>query len=252
MNHLNRSLDETIVDLRPARGTSSVILVCEHASPHIPARFNSLGLARQALQSHVVWDPGALAVAQMMAERLDATLIAARTSRLVYDCNRPPDAADAMPARSEVVEVPGNAGLTPAQKAERIRSYYEPFRLALSQILAGLDAPILVTVHSFTPIYHGALRDVEIGVLHDSDARLADALLATADTGHTVRRNKPYGPADGVTHTLKEHALPGGFLNVMLEIRNDLIAHEGAQAAMADTLSSWIRRALATLQVAAW
>ena len=252
MNHLNQPLDETIVDVRLAHAASSVILVCEHASPHIPARFNDLGLAKQALHSHVVWDPGAFALAEELAERLDATLIAARTSRLVYDCNRPPDAADAMPARSEVVDVPGNADLTAAQKAERINTYYEPFRLAVSQILAGLDAPILVTVHSFTPIYHGALREVEIGVLHDSDARLADALLATADTSHTVRRNKPYGPADGVTHTLKEHALPSGFLNVMLEVRNDLITDEVAQAAMADKLSAWIKRALATQQVAAW
>ncbi|MEL7131622.1 MAG: N-formylglutamate amidohydrolase [Pseudomonadota bacterium] len=250
MNQLNQSLDATIVDLRDAHAASSVVLVCEHASPYIPARFNNLGLAADASRSHVVWDPGALALAQGMAQHLRATLISARTSRLVYDCNRPPDAPDAMPARSEVVEVPGNAGLTAAQKADRIATYYHPFRAAIAQVLKRFDAPILITVHSFTPVYDGAAREVEIGVLHDRDTRLADALLSTADTAHVVRRNAPYGPDDGVTHTLKEHALPGGHLNVMLEVRNDLIADAHAQSEMAATLSSWVSRALSRLSVA--
>ncbi|MEL6885350.1 MAG: N-formylglutamate amidohydrolase [Pseudomonadota bacterium] len=250
MNHLEHQLDESVVDVRNATATSSVIIVCEHASPHIPAAFDNLGLADNALLSHVVWDPGAMALAEGLAARLRATLIAAKTSRLVYDCNRPPGAPDAMPARSEVVDVPGNADLTAAQKTQRVKTYYEPFRRAVSQVVAGLDDPVLVTVHSFTPIYHGTLRDVEIGIVHDSDARLADALLSIVDTARSVRRNEPYGPADGVTHTLKEHALPGGHLNVMLEVRNDLVADKVAQAEMADTLSAWIERALARLGTA--
>ena len=114
--------------------------------------------------------------------------------------------------------------------------------------MAGIADPILVTVHSFTPIFHGNVRDVEIGILHDSDSRLADALLSTssANTPRTVRRNEPYGPTDGVTHTLKEHALPSGHLNVMLEVRNDLIATEVAQASMAKMISKWLECALAT------
>lgn len=250
MNHLDRPLDEAIVDVRRAQATSRLVIVCEHASPRIPSEFNNLGLPDAALSSHVAWDPGALAVAEGLADRLRATLIAARTSRLVYDCNRPPDAADAMPARSEAVDVPGNSDLTDAQKVDRVKSYYDPFRLAVSRILSEIDDPILVTVHSFTPNYHGVRREVEIGILHDSDARLADAMIATADTSHDVRRNEPYGPADGVTHTLKAHALPRGHLNVMLEVRNDLIADEVSQAAMAETLSDWTRRALALSKAA--
>jgi len=68
---------------------------------------------------------------------------------------------------------------------------------------------------------------------------------------HVVRRNEPYGSEDGVTHTLKEHALPGGHLNVMFEVRNDLIANEPAQSAMADVMSKWVSRALAKSETAA-
>ena len=102
-----------------------------------------------------------------------------------------------------------------------------------------------MTVHSFTPVYFGAKRDVEIGILHDEDTRLADALLEElAGAPHKVERNQPYGPQDGVTHSLKRHAMSRGIANVMLEIRNDLIATPQQQAAWAAELAPWIKTTL--------
>ena len=253
MNHLNSSIDENLVEVRNGEAATSIVIVCEHASAFIPAEFGNLGLPVEALKSHVVWDPGAHGVAVAMAAHLDATLVASKTSRLVYDCNRPPEAPDAMPDRSEVYDIPGNAGLSDVQRAERVARFYEPFRAGVAGVMAAKVAPVLVTVHSFTPVYHGARRDVEIGVLHDADSRLADALIETAG-GHltrNVQRNAPYGPEDGVTHTLREHALPQGHLNVMLEVRNDLIADVPAEARMADALSGWVSAALARVEAAA-
>ncbi len=223
-------------------GTSSVVLVCEHATHFIPEEFNNLGLAVEARKSHVAWDPGAAVVSQVLSKVLDAVLVAGTVSRLVYDCNRPPTASDAMPERSEVIDVPGNYGLSPAMRKARVEQYYEPFCTALAETIAGIASPIIVTIHSFTPIYHGAIRDVEIGVLHDSDSRLADAMMGTAPrhTQANVQRNQPYGAHDGVTHTLREHALSGGHLNVMLEIRNDLIETEDQQHAMALMIAAWL------------
>lgn len=231
-------------------GLSSVVVVCEHASNHIPASFDNLGLPQEALKSHVAWDPGAMPVAIRLAKRLDASLIASGVSRLVYDCNRPPDATDAMPARSEVIDVPGNSNLSQADREARTTAYYRPFEEALKQAITAITEPIIVTVHSFTPVYHGLARTVEIGILHDSDTRLADAMLdiAQANTNAKVERNAPYGPDNGVTHTLKEHAIKAGHLNVMLEIRNDLITTPDAQTAMADMLAVWITKACARVQ----
>ena len=246
MNHPNRPTSDTAVDVLNAQATSPVVLVCEHASAFIPSRFQDLGLVSEALNSHVAWDPGAMDLAEQIAARLDAVLIAAKTSRLVYDCNRPPDAPDAMRVRSEVFDVPGNVGLTATQKMDRVATYYEPFRRTVTEVMGERTDPVLITVHSFTPVFHGQTRDVEIGVLHDSDARLADALLSNGKMPPMqVRRNEPYGPNDGVTHTLKEHALPHGHLNAMLEVRNDLIADAKSQTAMADLLSNWVEDALA-------
>lgn len=108
---------------------------------------------------------------------------------------------------------------------------------------------ILVTMHSFTPVYKGKHRDVEIGLLHDDDARLADRLLQVAmNSGlYVVQRNEPYGPKDGVTHTLKEHGLANGLLNVMIEVRNDLIREESGQGVMADFLTGLLLQGMLSL-----
>lgn len=229
---------------------SPVVLVCEHASSYIPAEFDDLGLSKDALKSHAVWDLGAMALATRMATKLDAVLVASKVSRLVYDCNRPPEATDAMPAQSEVIRVPGNVGLSAQQRAARVARYYQPFHQAVAEVMASKAAPTLATLHSFTPVYHGDPRAVEIGVLHDSDDRLADALLSLANgmVPHDVRQNQPYGPEHGVTHTLKEHALPAGHLNVMFEVRSDLIADAPAQARMAQILSAWVAQACAQVE----
>lgn len=239
------AFDDDVVRFINATGTSSVVLVCEHAASFIPASLDDLGLKAEDRQSHAAWDPGALAVATHLSEKLDAKLVAGAVSRLVYDCNRPPEARDAMPERSELIEVPGNVDLTAQARAERVKTYYEPFREAVAGTLSTTAEPILLTVHSFTPVYNGVRRDLDVGFLHDSDSRLADAMLAVASASSlTIRLNEPYGPADGVTHTLKEHAIPNGYPNLMIEIRNDLIATPEQQEQIASQLAGWLETAL--------
>ncbi|EBA09229.1 N-formylglutamate amidohydrolase [Sagittula stellata] len=230
------------VDVMNETGRGGVLLICEHASAEIPARFGDLGLTAEARVSHAAWDPGARDLAVVLSAALDAPMVAGAVSRLVYDCNRPPEAPGAMPARSEVFDVPGNAGLTEMQKAERVEMVYRPFHAAVA---ARLDeARAVVTVHSFTPVFHGAKRDTEIGLLHDSDARLVDLMLPHAPKGRVVHRNRPYGPEDGVTHTLKTHALYRGLPNVMIEVRNDLLTTPEDIRTVARDLMSMLTPAL--------
>lgn len=249
MNHILSATPNDPVYILHPEGRSSVIVVCEHASCFIPPEFGNLGLDDDALKSHIAWDPGALDVALGLAKRLDAKLVTSPVSRLVYDCNRPPTSPDAMPIKSETIEVPGNMNLSTDQRDARVAQYYTPFRASVAAVVESTPDPIIVTVHSFTPIYNGTPRTVEIGILHDSDARLANAMGKSVAT-HTdaiVGFNEPYGPQDGVTHTLTEHAIDAGHLNVMLEIRNDLIDSPRSQDEMAARLATWIGAALADL-----
>lgn len=227
-------------------GLAPVCLVCEHASAFIPASLDQLGVAPDHRQSHAAWDLGGRDLAVALSHALDAPLVASRVSRLVYDCNRPPSAPGAIPAKSEVIDVPGNANLTDAQRAARVTHVYDPFRTLLRDTLDGFTTPpAIVTIHTFTPLWFGEPRKVELGLLHDTDDRLAQAMLAHAPRDLDARLNAPYSVTDGVTHTLREHAIPRGLQNVMIEVRNDLVADPAGVTRFANVLRTMLRSALA-------
>lgn len=247
----DRPADADVVSVVNAAGKGKFVLVCEHASPIIPDEFDDLGLDAAARDSHIVWDPGAFAVALVMSASLDSPLVSAQVSRIVYDCNRAPGSHDAIPDHSDIYPVPGNRNLTGDQRRARLDRFYTPFRDKLAGLLDELAPrqrpPALLTIHSFTPVYQGQQRDIEIGILHDRDPRLADALLGevAGQTGRIVRRNEPYSSSDGVTHTLLEHAIPRNLLNAMIEIRSDLIEGPESQRNLAGKLAEAAQAAYA-------
>lgn len=245
-SHLLTEAERPAAEVIHPGGTGPIVLCCEHASPTIPASLDGLGLAEEDRLSHAAWDPGALALSLAMSERMGAPLVASRVSRLVYDCNRPPSSDSAMPRKSEVVEVPGNRDLTEDDRAARVREVYRPFTTALSNVL-DRHGGALVTVHSFTPLWHGQPRSTEIGLLHDSDDRLALAMMDSWHGSIQAELNAPYAASDGVTHTLREQALPRGRLNVMIEVRNDLLADEAGVSRVAEMLCASLSRSLARL-----
>lgn len=239
-------------EIRNATAEGSFLIVCEHASNAFPEAFGELGLAPDARQSHIAWDPGAIGVARKLSDLLNSPLIAATISRAIYDCNRPPDSPGAMPVRSEVYDIPGNDRLGVEERLARTRTCYLPFQVAvawqLAEMLAQGRRPVLVSVHSFTPIWFGQARDVEFGIIHDIDATYALALAdAVCELPLKSALNEPYSAADGVAHTLRLHATPHDLPHAMLEIRNDLIADAAAQAEMAAQLAPALTRALTQL-----
>ena len=202
--------------------------------------WGTLGLEDAELLSHIAWDIGAEKVARRLSQLIDAPLVLQRYSRLAYDCNRPPDMPSAMPDISEVTPIPGNRNLTPDQRLARTREIYRPFHEGLADLLdlraAEKVASIVVAIHSFTPVFKGKPRKVELGILHDRDTRLSSKLIKSFPNIE-ARLNEPYGPKDGVMHTLNLHAAPRGLQHAMIEIRNDLIATDRGQDEWAQRLS---------------
>jgi predicted N-formylglutamate amidohydrolase len=223
-----------------AEGRSPYVLVCEHASRHLPRRLGSLGLSEAERESHIAWDLGAEKVARLLSRLMDAPLLLQRYSRLAYDCNRPPESADAIPEVSELTQVPGNRRLSPEDRLARMREIYRPFHDGVSLLLdrraAGGVRSLVVSIHSFTPVYKGKPRSVELGILHDRDTTLS-AKLIKSFPNIDARLNEPYGPKDGVLHTLNMHGFARGLQHAMIEIRNDLVAAERGQDEWAQRLS---------------
>lgn len=234
-------------------GHGNVVLVCEHATNVIPEEYADLGLDHDARHSHIAWDIGALAVALELSAKFDAPLIAPGVSRLVFDCNREPDAANAILETSEGQDIPGNFNLSSAERQRRAERYHRPFhnalKIALDSAAQNGRAPAFISIHSFTPVYAGHAREVDLGILHDTDSRLADRFytIAANDDSLVVRKNEPYDAADGVTYTLGKHAVSRNLHNVMIEIRNDLIEDTPSQQAMAKRLAVYLDAAIKDL-----
>jgi predicted N-formylglutamate amidohydrolase len=225
-------------------GRGPFVILCDHASNRVPEAFQSFGFAEEALQTHIAWDPGALAVARLLSAKLDAPLFWPDASRLIIDCNRAPDASSLIVTESEGRPVPANRVLSEHERSRRLDHIHAPYHDAIDTCFERRMADgwqtALVAIHSFTPIYFGKARPWQIGILFDDDRRLADLLIGglKADPALTVGINQPYSPADGVYYTLGRHAQPHDLPSAMIEIRNDEISGEAGQRSWAERLAN--------------
>lgn len=216
-------------------GRSPWVLLCDHASPAIPRALGTLGLSEADRRRHIAWDIGIAAVSRALAAALDATLILQNWSRLVVDCNRPPQAADAIAQRSDGSDIPGNAGLDEAAVAQRRRAVFDPYHRAIGELLdaraAALRPARLLMMHSFTPVYGGVARPWQVGVLYGRDDRLARILLPALreeDIGE-IGDNQPYDVSDDTDYAVPVHGEARGLPHVELELRQDLIESPSGQ-----------------------
>lgn len=233
-------------------GGSPFLLLGDHAGRAIPGRLNNLGLPPQALDRHIAWDIGVAGLGERLARMLDACFIRQAYSRLVIDCNRRPGAADRFPVVSDGQAIPGNADLDVAGAAAREREIYAPYQSRIADVLdqrrgAGRRT-LLVSLHSFTPVFLGVPRPWRFGVLHRGDSALSGRMLALLrqDLGDEVGDNQPYA-MDGTDNTVPLHADPRGLDYLELEVRQDLIAGGPGQDAAAALIAGLLSRALVDL-----
>lgn len=228
---------------------SPFVLICDHAGRRIPRKLGTLGLSDGDLQRHIAWDIGARGTASRMAEALDAVLIAQTYSRLVIDCNRPLGAPTSITQRSERTDIPGNINLTPEDAAARASEIFVPYHARITAELdrrrALAEPTVLISMHSFTPVFHDAARPWHVGMLYNRDTRLARVLLELirAEGEWVVGDNEPYSVSDGTDYAIPVHGELRGLPHVEIEVRQELIADEAGQRAWADRLAGWLVRA---------
>jgi predicted N-formylglutamate amidohydrolase len=221
--------NETAFDVRNPGAASPFLLIGDHAGGRIPRRLGDLGLPPVERLRHIGWDIGVAGLGAALADRLDATFIAQRFSRLVIDCNRDPSRPDAICEVSDGTRVPGNIGIDAAERQARVATVFAPYHARIAEELdarAALGRPTLVAaLHSFTPVMAGTPRPWRYGVLHLGASPLSDSALAAlrARLGpELVGDNQPYA-MDGVDFTVPHHAIRRGLDYVELEVRQDLL-----------------------------
>ncbi len=221
-----------------ADGASPFVITCDHAGRVVPRSLGTLGLPPHEFDRHIAYDIGAWGVSLLLAAALDAPTIGQAYSRLVIDCNRTPGVPTSIVEISELTPVPGNTGLTAADRDARAREIFWPYQ---NRIKAMLDArthrpTVLVTMHSFTPTFKGVARPWHAGILFNRDDRLARIMLdlLRREPGLVVGENEPYAVTDLTDYTVPVHGEKRGLPHVELEIRQDLIAGESGQRRWAE------------------
>ena len=209
-------------------GTAEIVLLCEHASNHIPAEYANLGLPADQLQRHIAWDIGAAAVTRQLSRLLDAPAFLGTYSRLMIDLNRPLYAYDSIPTRSESTDIPGNAQISPLEIARRVQIIFAPFhrRVAshLDRRLAMRRSTQLTSIHSYTPTFFGVDRPWHAGVLFGRAVHLAgNVIKQLRGPGLLIGINEPYKTDRQGDYAIPIHGDDRDIPAIMIEIRNDLI-----------------------------
>lgn len=233
-----------------ARLGSPYLIAADHAGRVIPRCLGSLGLSERELDTHIACDIGIGGVSEQLARELGAFMIAQTYSRLVIDCNRPLEASSSIVEKSEYVEIPGNAALSPGEAEARAREVFHPYHRRIEAELSRREAAgeqtIFLAMHSFTPRFKGFDRPWHCGVLYHRDARLAHPLLELLrDEGLEVGDNQPYFVSDDTDYAVPRYGEQRGNLHVELEIRQDLISEPGAQESWGKLLGRVIPAAVA-------
>jgi len=222
-----------------------LLLVCDHASNRFPQSLGSMGLDYLDRVSHMTLDIGAGAIAESLADKLGATALLCQYSRLVVDCNRELSDNSMFLENSEGINIPGNQNLQINEKERRVSEIYWPYHNAIeAQICRLRDQyinPIVISIHSFTPVMNGEDREWEMGVLWDKDQITAEFFLnKLTDAGFFVGNNEPYSGKAPEDFTIDYHAEPIGLPHVGIEIRQDLINHDEGVERITDTLQEVI------------
>ena len=128
------------VEIVNPTGTSSVVLLCPHASNYLPPQYGTLGVPSSELQRHIAWDIGAASVTRSLATLLDAVAFLGTSSRLLIDLNRPVESISSIVTRSEHTDIPANVGITAQERALRAARVFRPHHQAIAEHLAKRKA----------------------------------------------------------------------------------------------------------------
>lgn len=228
-------------DVRP--GDGALLLTCEHASARLPEDWRWPERDARLHGTHWTFDLGAAELTHELSASLRSAAVLSTFTRLLADPNRADDDPSVFRTHAEGLPVELNARLDEDDVRRRIDRYWSRYHDAVDREAARTAAPVLLSVHTFTPIYEGTPRPMEIGVLFDREDALAAALAeALAAEGFVVAMNEPYSGKEGLIYAAERHASAHGKHALELEVRQDLAVTPEARARVVAALRRFVAR----------
>jgi len=219
---------------------SGMVILGDHAMNRLPARYDQLGLPAAAFERHIAYDIGVESLCRSLSARLGVPAVLGGFSRLLIDPNRGEDDPTLIMKISDGAIIPGNHPISAAEWDNRIATYHRPYHQAVGETIASVaaasgKAPLVLSLHSYTPAWKGVPRPWHAAVLWDTDDRAVLPLLSMLRAeGLVVGDNEPY---DGALRgdTLYRHCMVTGIPHTLLEVRQDLIGDAAG-------ISEWVDR----------
>ncbi len=206
----------------------ALLLSCEHGGNRVPPAYQHLFQGQaELLASHRGYDLGALSLGQALSKELSAPLLTTDITRLLVDTNR---CRTSRSLFSEPVR-----RLPATTKELLLEHYHQPHRAEVETKVAALIAAgkqvVHLSVHSFTPVLNGEVRNTDLGLLYDpgrdTENRFCQSwksLLLQEQPEIRVRMNYPYrGTADSLTRELRKRFMRQSYLGIELEINQGLL-----------------------------
>ncbi len=219
---------------------SRVLFSAEHASNRLPDGWRWPEADVSLADSHWAWDPGVRELCLELTERLQTTAVLARFSRLLADPNRPEGHPELFRKEADGAPVVFNQALSDGEVERRLARCYRPYHARLDHEVARASAPLCFSIHSFTPVYQGTPRTLELGVLFNEEEALAGSLANhLSRAGYDVRLNEPYSGKAGLIYSIEQPARRHRRRALELEARNDLLTDGALRSALCDQLVEW-------------
>ncbi len=202
----------------------TLLVTCEHAGNLIPDGFaDCFQHAGETLISHEGWDPGAWPIATALARELGAPLYGCHISRLLVEVNRSLHHPQLFSRYTHQLDQ--------AEKQRVINEWYLPYRNQVENEINRSPKPVLhLSIHTFTPIFNGVKREVEIGLLFDPARKYESQFcqdylnaLLPVPPAHNIQFNQPYlGVDDGFTTYLRSRFEDAAYAGIEIEISQKL------------------------------
>jgi predicted N-formylglutamate amidohydrolase len=230
-------------DVIDGNRSKGLVLLADHAGRGLPDEYGRLGLPEGEFDRHIAYDIGVEQLTRRLAALTGAPAVMANFSRLLIDANRGEDDPTLIRQLYDGTIVPANYPMAEGERERRLENFYRPYHDAVGSMIASVHeatgaAPLVVSLHSFTPTMQGRARPWHVGILWDLDDRAPRPLinLLAQDPSLVVGDNEPY---DGALRgdTMYRHAIVNGFAHGLIEVRQDLIADGPGVAAWATRLA---------------
>jgi predicted N-formylglutamate amidohydrolase len=225
------------------RNDLGLLILADHAMNRLPPAYGDLGLDPSAFRRHIAYDIGVEPLTRSLAAALGAPAVMSCFSRLLIDPNRGEDDPTLIMNISDGAIIPRNYPMSRQEADFRLNSFHRPYHDAVASAIHAIEeatgkAPLVISMHSFTPIWKTTVRPWHAGILWDSDPRAARPIIdaLAAQPGIVCGDNEPY---DGALKgdTMYRHCLKVGIPHALIEVRQDLIADAAGAMEWTERLS---------------